>query len=212
MFRICPEENCTNEHHPHHHPTNRPRNCLHQRRHSLKPGLPPAVRIQQSQRRKESALIRRGWAFDMWSIPDQCGIHHNERNHATFADVKRTGKEEYSGRDSDNELSEFQWAKSTEKIEWVTESHFENVRCRSSKRRFPHQGIYFQERRDLPDYHRKFQYHKCSADLQPGMEYEDCVNGRRWDGTGNCTGIWFAVEFEIRTGFWHILWIISGKI
>ena len=53
-----------------------------------------------------------------------------------------------------------------------------NVRCRSSKRRFPHQGIYFQERRDIPDYHRKFQYHKCSADLQPGMEYEDCVNGR----------------------------------
>lgn len=30
----------------------------------------------------------------------------------------------------------------------------------------------------IPDYHRKFQYHKCSADLQPGMEYEDCVNGR----------------------------------
>ena len=39
---------------------------------------------------------------------DQCGIHHNEWNYATFADVKRTGKEEYSGRDSDNELSEFQ--------------------------------------------------------------------------------------------------------
>lgn len=37
----------------------------------------------------------------------------------------------------------------------ITEYHFENVRCRSSKRRFPHQGIYFQERRDLPDYHRK---------------------------------------------------------
>ena len=35
-------------------------NRLHQRHHSLKPGLPPAVRIQQSQRRKESALIRRG--------------------------------------------------------------------------------------------------------------------------------------------------------
>lgn len=61
----------------------------------------------------------------------------------------------------------------------LTESHFENVRCRSSKRRLPHQGIHFQERRDLPDYHRKFQYHKCSADLQPGMEYEDRVNGRR---------------------------------
>ena len=38
----------------------------------------------------------------------QCGIHHNERNHAAFTDVKRIGKEEYSGRDSDNELSEFQ--------------------------------------------------------------------------------------------------------
>lgn len=42
------------------------------------------------------------------SVPDQCGIHHNERNHAAFTDVKRIGKEEYSGRDSDNELSEFQ--------------------------------------------------------------------------------------------------------
>lgn len=53
-------EQYTNEHHPHHHPTNRPRNRLHQRCHRLKPGLPPAVRIQQSQRRKESSLIRRG--------------------------------------------------------------------------------------------------------------------------------------------------------
>ena len=32
----------------------------------------------------------------------------DERNHAAFTDVKRIGKEEYSGRDSDNELSEFQ--------------------------------------------------------------------------------------------------------
>ena len=35
-------------------------------------------------------------------------IECNERNHAAFADVKRTGKEEYSGRDFNNELSEFQ--------------------------------------------------------------------------------------------------------
>ena len=48
------------DHHPHHHPTNRPGNRLHQRRHGLKPGLPSAVRIQQSQRRKESSLVRRG--------------------------------------------------------------------------------------------------------------------------------------------------------
>lgn len=35
-------------------------NNIYQRRHSLMPGLPAAVRIQQSQRRKESSLIRRG--------------------------------------------------------------------------------------------------------------------------------------------------------
>ena len=45
-------------------------------------------------------------ACDQFQI--QCSIYHNERNHAAFTDVKRIGKEEYSGRDSDNELSEFQ--------------------------------------------------------------------------------------------------------
>ena len=37
-----------------------------------------------------------------------CDQFHNEWNYATSADIKRIGKEEYSGRDSDNELSEFQ--------------------------------------------------------------------------------------------------------
>ena len=40
-----------------------------------------------------------------------------------------------------------------------------NVHVRRFQRWVPYQGIHFQKRRDLPDYHRKFQYHKCSTNL-----------------------------------------------
>ena len=50
---------------------------------------------------------------------------------------------------------------------------------RLDRRRISHKRVYFQKRRDVPDYCGKFQYDTQCAYCESGMEYEDCFYGTR---------------------------------